>query len=316
MYNQYTPNTASIPNILFDYWMEKLSPAEFKVLMCIARKTYGWRKNHDYISLSQIEKMTGLSRKGVVKNINSLTKYNLIIKIKSKSSHGDDDTNRYEINVNFQDPNVENSVHQGRELSSLGVGNSVHQGVGNSVHPQNPTYTKSNIQKDLICTCKEEVEGEEIDNVSSPKGDAKNKIFKTSKTPKKEFSIKVLEVTQKMISILRKHNPHYRPPKDMNKFHEDVEELIEKDEQDVKKMLELFEWAASDTLVRGTYPGWQSFICKNNFQRKKTSPAGILRDNIATIYGFMRARKERKFCPSSSQEAMDKASEMFNEGVL
>ena len=56
--NNYIPNTSAIPNVLFDYWMEKLSPAEFKVLLCIARKTYGWHKDNDLISIKQIEKMT------------------------------------------------------------------------------------------------------------------------------------------------------------------------------------------------------------------------------------------------------------------
>ena len=82
----YIPNTSDIPNILFDYWMNILTPAEFKVLMCIARKTYGWHKEFDLISLKQIEKMTGLSRKGIVKNIDVLMSHGLLIKIKSKTS--------------------------------------------------------------------------------------------------------------------------------------------------------------------------------------------------------------------------------------
>ena len=97
--NHYIPNTSSIPNILFDYWMLHLTPAEFKVLMCIARKTYGWRKDFDRISITQIEKMTGLSRKGITKNLDALIEHGLITKIKSKTSDGDDAPNQYEVNV-------------------------------------------------------------------------------------------------------------------------------------------------------------------------------------------------------------------------
>jgi hypothetical protein len=37
--------------ILFDYWMPRLTDGQFKVLMAIARKTYGWHKKKDAISL-------------------------------------------------------------------------------------------------------------------------------------------------------------------------------------------------------------------------------------------------------------------------
>lgn len=58
------PNFTQIPNDLLDK-MADMSPAEFKVLMAICRKTFGWRKSHDVISLSQLEEMTGLSRTAV-----------------------------------------------------------------------------------------------------------------------------------------------------------------------------------------------------------------------------------------------------------
>jgi len=78
-------NYTQIPNTFFDYWMAVLSPGEFKILMCIARKTFGWRKGTDAISLSQIVKMTGLSRRGVVKSLSVLESRNLIIREKNSS---------------------------------------------------------------------------------------------------------------------------------------------------------------------------------------------------------------------------------------
>lgn len=140
MNNAYIPNTSAIPNILIDYWMPKLSPAEFKVLMCIARKTYGWHKAIDRISLRQIEEATGLSRKGITQNLQRLEELSLVSKIKSKTSDGDDAANQYEINVNC--------MEGGRELSSPQVVNSVHQGVVNSVHPQKKDNTKERLTKE------------------------------------------------------------------------------------------------------------------------------------------------------------------------
>lgn len=138
------PNYTQIPNVVFDYWMNVLSPAEFKVLLCICRKTFGWWKNTDKISLKQIESMTGLSRKGIITCIDSLIEKHLVVKTKSKTEDGDDAPNRFAINVYC--------MEGGSELSTPQVVNSVHQGVVNSVHPQKKDYTKENITKDTAQT--------------------------------------------------------------------------------------------------------------------------------------------------------------------
>jgi len=147
MNNLFIPNSTQLPNIIIDYWMPRLTDGEFKVLIAIARKTYGWRKKSDTISLRQIEEMTGLSRKGITKMLDSLIAKTLIIKIKSKTEWGDDAPNIYEINTECEVNDEMLSVGRRSELSSLPVVNSVHHGVVYSVHPQKIIYTKDNIQK-------------------------------------------------------------------------------------------------------------------------------------------------------------------------
>lgn len=105
-----------MPNELFDYWMRKLSPAEFKVLMCIARKAFDNDKEFVGISLSQIEESTGLSRRGITKNINVLVSYGLIKKITSKSVGFVRGQNKYAIKVkkgwdNHSQPSRMNTNH-------------------------------------------------------------------------------------------------------------------------------------------------------------------------------------------------------------
>lgn len=131
-------NSTQIPNIIFDYWMAILTPGEFKVLLCICRKTYGWHKARDSISLSQIVKMTGLSRKGVQKIIPALEAHGLIQKDHSKAEEGDSNPNWYEIHL-------EELSSRGGELSTPPVGNSVRHGVANSVRPQKKDYTKERL---------------------------------------------------------------------------------------------------------------------------------------------------------------------------
>ena len=94
------PNFTQVPNVVIDHWQSffKSGPA-FAVLVQICRKTFGWHKSRDRISLQQLEKGTGFSRKTVIKAIDELIKQNLIIKFKSKTELGDDAPNEYEINV-------------------------------------------------------------------------------------------------------------------------------------------------------------------------------------------------------------------------
>lgn len=74
------PNYTQAPNELFDEWLPLLGMAELKVLMVIIRKTFGWHKVRDRISLSQLEQVTGLERRHVSKAVKSLQERKLIIK--------------------------------------------------------------------------------------------------------------------------------------------------------------------------------------------------------------------------------------------
>ena len=117
------PNYTQIPNVIFDYWMNVLTPAEFKVLMCICRKTFGWHKRRDKVSLTQIMKSTGLSRGGIIKNVQCLVDHGLIGKIQSKTEDGDDAPNLFEVIIHSNKDDGVNSVGGGSHLSALGVVN-------------------------------------------------------------------------------------------------------------------------------------------------------------------------------------------------
>ena len=48
------PNTTPTPDELFDVFLTQLTHAELKVLLYIIRRTYGFQKDSDSISISQI----------------------------------------------------------------------------------------------------------------------------------------------------------------------------------------------------------------------------------------------------------------------
>jgi phage replication O-like protein O len=81
MFQIPAPNYTQTPNALFDEWLPKLGMAELKVLMVIMRKTFGWHKVRDQISLSQLEEITGLERRHVLKGVKGLVEKNLITKV-------------------------------------------------------------------------------------------------------------------------------------------------------------------------------------------------------------------------------------------
>ncbi len=66
------PNYTQTPNDLFDHWLPLLGEGELKVLLVIMRKTFGWHKTHDVISVSQLAKYTGLREETVITAAKSL----------------------------------------------------------------------------------------------------------------------------------------------------------------------------------------------------------------------------------------------------
>jgi phage replication O-like protein O len=61
-----SPNHTQIPNDLFDTMLRDMGYAELKVTLIALRKTLGWQKRSDKISLSQMTELTGLSRNSVL----------------------------------------------------------------------------------------------------------------------------------------------------------------------------------------------------------------------------------------------------------
>ncbi len=74
------PNYTQTPNDLFDHWLPHLGEVELKVLLLIMRKTFGWHKTRDKISISQLENLSGSCRKNIIIAVNSLIQKGLITK--------------------------------------------------------------------------------------------------------------------------------------------------------------------------------------------------------------------------------------------
>ncbi len=96
------PGTApytQTPNRLLDEYPAHLSGAEFKVLMCIVRRTYGWGKTSDAIPRKYIAEICGIDSKTVTSAIKGLEAHGIISTRRSKDSERGDLTNVYEIKL-------------------------------------------------------------------------------------------------------------------------------------------------------------------------------------------------------------------------
>ena len=74
----------------------KLSPTEWQTIMALVRKTYGWQKVKDRISITQFEGLTELPRKSQCRALKGLVGKNIVIKEKGYIT-------KYSINKNYDE---------------------------------------------------------------------------------------------------------------------------------------------------------------------------------------------------------------------
>jgi phage replication O-like protein O len=109
-FNGFEPsNTTPVPDVLFDELLADLSGSELKVLMYIIRRTRGFKKDSDAISLTQFEKGIvtsdgrildrgcGLNRETICKALKSLEERGCIKSDKRTNHQGDSDITVYSI---------------------------------------------------------------------------------------------------------------------------------------------------------------------------------------------------------------------------
>src|SRR5690348_7160239 len=98
------PTTTPLPDEIYDEWVPVLGEAELKVLLYIVRRTLGFRKGADAISLKQflggivtrdgrvLDRGCGVkSRPNIVRALKSLEDRGLIRTFKTQTAEGDHD---------------------------------------------------------------------------------------------------------------------------------------------------------------------------------------------------------------------------------
>lgn len=97
--SKFIPNFLQVPNVVIDELLPDLTGAELKCYLVVIRKTKGWNKESDNISISQFMKATGLSNSAVIKACESLVKYGLLVKENGSRNTGIYAVNSYSKNT-------------------------------------------------------------------------------------------------------------------------------------------------------------------------------------------------------------------------
>jgi hypothetical protein len=127
------PNYTPVPDELFDEQLPDLSGAELKVLLYIIRRTFGFKKESDNISLNQLlhgittkedkvlDRGTGLSKKTLLETIKNLIEKNLIISEHRRSKEKGDEPTTYRLNILGATPENNNTPRGVKSTPGGGV---------------------------------------------------------------------------------------------------------------------------------------------------------------------------------------------------
>ena len=106
-----TPNYTQIPDQVFDELLPILSGNEIKILMYICRRTFGFKKGTDNISLAQmvsgitakdgtkLDGGTGLSKASVARALKDLEDKDIIVRVRRSDPQRGDLPTTYQLNV-------------------------------------------------------------------------------------------------------------------------------------------------------------------------------------------------------------------------
>ncbi len=120
-----SPRYTQVPDELFDELMAHLSGSELKVLLYIIRRTFGFKKDTDNISLNQIckgiitrsgevlDRGTGLSQNAVIAALRGLISKNAIVAKRNSSKEKGHEPTTYSLNIipflnNYRTPSSKN----------------------------------------------------------------------------------------------------------------------------------------------------------------------------------------------------------------
>ncbi|OHD19670.1 MAG: hypothetical protein A2086_01760 [Spirochaetes bacterium GWD1_27_9] len=206
-----------IPNNFIDEWLFKLSGTGIKVFLVILRKTIGWQKDSDIISITQIQKNSGLSENSVLSGLKELKYHNLLET--QKEGRGKGTKIQYKIKLGTS----ENSQQKQKtsEANNNEINTSKSEGLNKNIIAKNEVKPKTNTSKfedtkDIKIQKKEEERN--LDNSSENKTNKKTEELiknlvslgvskKQSETIIKQYDVEYIETKINQLKYLQEKKP-------------------------------------------------------------------------------------------------------------
>lgn len=144
MSNKWIPNSFQLPNALVDdKYLVELKGSPLAMYIFIVRKTRGWQKDCDRISLSQFSDFTGYGKDAVLTGVDKLVDLGLI-----KRSTFENKTSFYELNdqplplelVLSENPLAENTTSAVGKSAKLLSENPLHNNKENNLNKTNAHF--------------------------------------------------------------------------------------------------------------------------------------------------------------------------------
>ncbi len=230
--SDFIVNSFQLPNSVIDELLADLTGAELKCYLYVLRKTKGWNKEEDAISVSQFMKVTGLSNRKVIDACERLVELGLLEQKIGSNKIKVFSVKDYKTSSS-EESSLVKKVHSGSEESSLSVVKKVHT-QNNNIN----NTTKNN-------------------NTSSSE-----KFFQTEQRVKKySFSPDDMRAAEWIFELLKKLNPEFKV-KSMDSWANCVRLMRERDGRTHRDICELFQWANQD-------PFWSLNILSPSSLREK-----------------------------------------------
>lgn len=245
--SRFIPNSFQVPNAVIDELMAELSGAELKCYLAILRKTKGWNKDFDAVSVTQLMSVTGLSNRAVIDACNHLVELNLLYQ--KTGSRG---VKIFSVNLcnNFtsEKSSLVKKVHGTSEKSSL-------------VTSEKSSHTKNNIKNTTQ------------NNNSSSSG----KDSPTEENGKKKFvyTDDDMRAANWIFELIKNLSPNAKTPSFANWANE-IRLMRERDNRTHKEICELFRWANQDQF-------WATNILSPSKLREKWDQLEIKRKSSIAI---------------------------------
>lgn len=214
--SDFVVNSFQLPNSVIDELLADLTGAELKCYLYVLRKTKGWNKEEDAISVSQFMKVTGLSNRKVIDACERLVELGLLEQKIGSNKIKVFSVKDYKTSSS-EESSLVKKVHSSSEESSLSVVKKVHtqnNNINNTTKNNNTSSSGKNFQ---------------------PRTKAKKNVFSNDD----------LKAAEWIFHLIRKLNPSFKEPK-FESWANDIRLMRERDNRTHKDICELFQWANQD----------------------------------------------------------------------